>query len=452
MEVFGEDKLSYHYGKQQYTQRALESVIASNALQEVQWDSIKEVKQRARRNLRQHAPSVNERDRVSEGGRDGGMEGRKRDREERRESEPGSVRVLLRFIYVSSREAARMQGIFLEDEGIWSKLQKQVAEETDRKWSPVLDIGEHPPLLIDANGLEVCDDMKVKCYLGKKNESTYIYQHDTKKEGSAGFNVDIKVLIPVVAALGGVLAALLIGVAALWWTKSEGYQKVRKRLHVASESLSGIMTSDFRKKESSAKNRLQKTQEEEYKIGMTVQIVNTADNKMSKRGDRSGFLLRNFAAGQKNTVVSLSSSLVFQNDASTSGTSGDVPAHYQTAAAHAKLSIQGKGELITDSEHSTFHVVKRDDFRPKFDRFHITQRSSVKFATLDEMEAMQQFYNPTCKPKGAVVFRNSCEGGGGKDIKESNPLKALQRPKLDLLKEGAPVAAVVGEDDSPGLF
>jgi hypothetical protein len=178
----GENKRSYHAGKQAYTQQALE--LLTGALPEdIEWDTITENLGNGRRRLQQSRQS-------------------------------STVRVVMRLLMSDARQGRRVSNMVLSSI-IDQRFAKTITNISKNTWKMELEIDEYPPIVFDAYGREVCDDVDIPCFMklrevAVQNNVTLVIEGDDK------------VLVAVTSTLGAVAAVLLLAVAIFYLCYKEG--------------------------------------------------------------------------------------------------------------------------------------------------------------------------------------------------------------------------------------
>jgi len=432
----GEDLLTYDAGKQFWTLQTLETLTLIRPDQ-LQWDSITEVKAGAQRSLQQSAQSR-------------------------------SVEVVVRLLVSSPRDAKRLASMV--NNGILSKeIAKHIANISNSKWVPEILKGEYPPIAFDAYGKESCDDVDTPCYFKKdtavvQSNATILDQEET--------NV---VIVAVAAALGGVAVALLTALAIfLLMRQKEAHgpiffnpYEVKKKF-----DLNGLLPT--RKKEA-ARFSNPKIEEDEFGGKGATSSVKFGDvgrkplsysirDKKPRVGfsGSDGLFLSLVSSGYASDTssglqgIAVSSDLVFDGATKLSTA---VPTRSETERAHAKLITQGRGTLI-DSPH--MQPARKKDYIPTLQKAKTTfasqfPESITESATMnnadnwDKLSAVERSNFEIETPRARARYRYTPEtAGNGLEEAEFQKSQILQRLKMvKKMRESMPTASTLS---TPRLF
>lgn len=333
----GEDKNSYHAGKRAYTQQALQ--LLTGALPEdIEWDSVADNAGNVRRRLQQSR-------------------------------ETSSVRVVMRILAPVARDALRLSNMVLN--GILDqRFADQISNVSKNMWSMEVEMAEYPPIVFDAYGREVCDDIDTTCYLKVRESAlqdnvTLVIEEDDGFQGT------------LTSILGAVAGFLLLALVFFFFCYKEGSVFGNWWQTKTKVNLDGILPRtkdrdnrfyDYRVKQEELVRRTEK-------MTSTVMFEKARDKPLnySTRGKKSGegFVVSDdlwsslAPSGLSNNLsntqgIAVSSHLVFDDAMSTSLVpSGAAPTRAGTESAHAKLLIQGKGNQIIESPHVSRNSTRR---------------------------------------------------------------------------------------------
>ena len=175
-----ETKMTFHAGKQAWLQDAFEKLTEVDGVKgKVEWDSIKEFPEGGQLRRRLQATTSK------------------------------SVLVAIRILFSSTTTSTRLRkmlAIGLLDNTVARKIE----QSSNGAWTPVLVGGSMPPVVFSLDGLEICDDIEIKCFINGGIDPRGSVQSASTPSAATEPKINNKRSIIIAGAVvGGVAGALL---------------------------------------------------------------------------------------------------------------------------------------------------------------------------------------------------------------------------------------------------